>query len=709
MPIYGQYAPQQQPNPLDMGLQAQPQVDILAQLEEEKKRKQEEEDRRRKEAQALIDNVMKQAQQQQEPPEMDEAELLKKIMARRFTPEREERLKQLRSETPESIARRMQDQYWGTPTSKLGKIGTVALKIASGALGAQTPDFRKEAVNQWIQKNKIAGEEESSEGRLAAAELSAVSRQNVAARRAQTDSQKSLYTLTGKMVDGQLKQLQMEQQQKMDAAKMTGMDLDQKKKEFDLEMAQKVQALVGPLAGLLKLDPANVGGVVTALEGTLSPEVRDVWRKYAGSRLSIAEGLEQNKQYKPPTPDRVVNATRNQIVVDPNTGSKFMQAVPNSRTIPGRPGQGEQNAGSRAFLQGTGPLMPQQSQQVQQQPAPMAQPQQIFPQVQPIQPTKPPVGGDSLPSGVPMGSREITPEIRAVGSAPSTTRYRAFVKEPDNIILQGPGNKDITRDDKANLDSLKLASVSNSTIRDAYLNGDLDKISGTGRAIMAGAGLPDRWISSAYKIKGDTQKIETAIQRVTLEQTAAYLKKMSGAQVSDAEFQRVREMFPQTANLPDNNLQLAYWNTLVPTVMLMLDQAGAVTPQTVSRIFESVGNLAKSYTKQYLMDMKDIRAKGNSKEVLSKYDLNVYNDFDKIATQALRMALPEAYGKTVPIQHSDQRFGSNTSYIHIPAETVKVGSDDESKKPAKVGPATKTEFQPTKKRRRLVWDGSELR
>jgi hypothetical protein len=226
------------------------------------------------------------------------------------------------------------------------------------------------------------------------------------------------------------------------------------------------------------------------------------------------------------------------------------------------------------------------------------------------------------------------------------------------------------------MNQIAQSAGNNSFIRDAFISGDLDKVSSKWRGVLSAAGL-DKPVSTYYKMNEDTRQIETSLQRLTTEETAAYLKKISGAQVSHQEYDRIKGMFPQAGNLAEQNAQLGYWNTVVPGVLLQLEQSGVMTGQNAQQISSALVKVATRWSGQYMNDLRNIKAKG--KEERKKTNLDAYTDLDSLATEVLREAFPQSVGTTITVPHSDNRFGVGTSYVHIPSGSVRVQEMDKSK------------------------------
>lgn len=641
-----------------------------------------EEERRRRSREAfqqLLAQIAQPAASQQ--PELDEPQMMQKIMARRYSPEREAQLAKMRSESPDDIARRMAGEfYYGNAKSTPGKIGMAALRVIAGMTGVPSPDFGKMATERWLNQQKIANEQETTESRLAAAELKGYTDQRKMQQMAQSASERNRTLMAIKLADTQVKEAQLEQKRMMDAHIAAGLDAKTAKIRSEMDAQKLLNERLGPIASVMGLkDPALIAGVAKqyAQSQALTPEERALADSFGARYTALREGFDQNKAYRPGTPDRIETLPTPTLRNDQNGNPvQIIQNMP--RLIRGREQQGRPNAASEAYFQGQQPMgLGGQPAPSQAQPQPVRPQQQVAPQLPQV---PQPQAQTPRPQGVPPEAREISPEIKGIDAQPNTQRFRAWFQSANRQMLQNPPPKDITKDDEAAKGQVTQSAESNSVIRDAYLTGELGKISGPIRSIAAKAGA-DKPFSAFYQVNPSTQRTETALQRLTTEETAAYLKKISGAQVSHQEFDRIKGMFPQTGNPEEQNLQLALWNTIVPSTLLQLEQSGALVGQNATQIGNALAKIAQQYTAQYLNALRDIRAKGNTKDARGKYNLGAFTDIDSIATEVLRSVYAQNVGGVVAIPHSDRRFGVGSTYVHVPSGSLRAKEmDDEREK-----------------------------
>jgi hypothetical protein len=601
----------------------------------------------------------------------------------------------MRQDTPEEIQSRMAGQYWGNPTSKLGKVGTAALKIASGVLGAPSPNFQKLAMEQWIAQNKIASEEESSEARLAGEQLKGAVQQQRTASQAQAATDRNRTMLGIATMRNHLGEAQLAAKQEMDASIMAGKDADTARSKYDLTMKKASDQALGLMAPLMGSGTKKMGAeefILTAStmadNPALPPEQRAQMRESAQLMAQIHEA---NKRvtvgYTPATEDRRVPTTRQQVIADPNTGGKSMVAVPGERVLPGRAGKGSpenQDALSRILQQRMlGQPMPEG------QPAPAAplpqpiQPQPRLPQAPIAAPVPQPRAGAALPPGIPANAREINPGLR------KPTRYRAIEVYPPGVTPIAPSLKaDVQKADAASNEALDSSTQSFRAISDYYASGDLDKVSGRIRFLVGDqVGLRDL-TSGYFQGFGDKKQkeVEGDLQRLFQAETAATQKRWSGLAVSEKEFKRLSKTTPQSDNLADRNLTLSYWNKMLPSVLAELERSGAFSKNVEMNqmIGDAAGALVREKMDEYANAMRDIKAKKVPKGARFVYNLDRYTDTGDLATETLRRAFPDKVGegKYLDVQHeASPRFGNSTVKIQIPyAGTMPVSIEDERKK-----------------------------
>lgn len=668
------------------------QPDMVTILEEERKRRKKEEEERA----AFVEQLL-QAQKQKEQPEMEQPQILSRLLDERFSPEREARLKAMRSETPEMIQQRLYSNYWGAPTSKLGKVGTTILQIASGMLGAPTPDFRGEAMKEWLAKQKVAGEEEGSEMKLAAAEAQGIARQNAASKNAAAMAERERLKATVGMFNQQIAQDRLGiEQQKADAIK-AGMDAKVAEQQFNQKLQEMMLERSGGLSVALKgakTDAERVAIAEMMMNTAKTPEEKKLAADFGRTVAEINQAEITAKKAQAATPDRTVPSPRVALKTD-LAGNAYPLDYMGQRVIPGKVGNNlDPNALGAAVAQRFGGLtsaaQPQQAapqQQVPQVPQMPQSPmmQQPRPTQQPLVPPQPKPHAskrlrDEFPEA-PTWAYEVNPPVQTLSGkeVSRTPQIRSAFYTAAPSVGQPLGNKDVIKEDEGFSAKMREAANMNGTVQKAFLDGSLDKISGTGRSVAAALG-GDKLFSSWYKIAGSPEEatLEGTLQRLSTEQIANYLKAMSGAQVSHQEYDRLKDIFPTAGAPAEQTMLRAWWNVTTAAVLHSLETQGILTAKNSAQIGDAVSKvLSTSMLPNYLNALKDIKAKGNTTEARSKYDLDAFTDINAIAADVLRAAYPGAAGETIKIPHNDRRFGIGTAVVKVPQPTAGMQKDNE--------------------------------
>ena len=264
-------------------------------------------------------------------------EPIRRVLQERYSPEAEARRKRMAAETPDVIAQRMYQQYWGDPKSKAGKVGQAVLQIASGALGAPQPDFRGQAMKQFAAQQQVLQGEDANDSKAVVGAL------NAWAKDRGTDAAKQKAD-----ADRELKSQQMYIQQRLAEEKnaisslMAAGVYDKAKADAALAQA-RVKMMEDPIyRAFQNRDPA---AAATMLE---MAGKNDIAEKFKENTVNYLE----SKSAKPAVPASATPHVGEQIMdTQLSDGSSVRTRVPKtSVTInPGKPATGN----PRAFAGGS--------------------------------------------------------------------------------------------------------------------------------------------------------------------------------------------------------------------------------------------------------------------------------------------------------------------------------------------------------------------
>lgn len=648
MPDYSQLLPQIFGSPAPQ----QEEQNFLQQVE---LRRREEEERKRREEEAQREKLMRILEQSQQQPGEEEMprRQIADILARYSNPQRDAQVAAMRAQTPDTMANQMAGEFWGQPKSTAGKIGKGALQLASGFFGVQTPDFRAQALKQYQAQQAALNAEDATQGKLLAADLGAWAKESDSKRRADTAvkvaEERSRALMGAQLINERIKKADRDIKEAEIQGKQVGIDakaaVDQIKAGLMQDMSQ-YQAMAG-----LK-DPALITQVMREKFGD----------KAAMEYAQLTEAFTQAKNAKPETPGSS-RTTMTPVLERTPAGLQQLTTKATTSTTAGRPAIGNPNAASQALGGILGdprqyliqPANPQMPSPLPVQPRPMQQGQG---------PTPNTGTGEPAATEVPKGSRPLAPPISNFPGSSGGTGLKAWEVPRGNMLYVGaktPTPKEAAEDRASVMGINKIANLNN-MLTDAYIKGDLQKQFGGLRSMVAAVG-GNKIFNEYYKKFGtDAQKqLETDFDFLNTGTVSAYLKSISGAQVAAAEFDRVSKMFPNAGDTPENNVQLAYTNTVMSAALLNLEKMGILNEKTAAQIGNALFTSMAKNRDSYLTALRQAAKKPT--DAKQRASLNAYMDMGKITQDVLRNAFPEYAGRTLTIPDDKNNRDIN---VYIP-------------------------------------------
>lgn len=637
----------------------------------------------------LLQFFQKLAQAQQpEQPEMEDpmaTKMYEDILKRYQDPQREQQLRNMQRQTPADISNEMSDRYYGKGTG--GKIS----RILTALTFAPRPDFEKPAQAQWMANQKIAQDEQGSAVKLAQSELTAAQRERASRDMVRTQVMKAQQKQQDDSLKGFLNGVKVQVQQsknEIDRLKaQSGIDLNTVKGR-ELEQKMKLSSIWAPFDHVQKAmgkDPASIMAMIDQLPDT-PDDVKAAMRQSYATRF---EGAQEVMKQKEATPAGTTSYQRPFI---DGSGNQIMQnytTVRNGRPAAGnKQGLSQREAALTRGIAGDQPIINFNRSAAPAAPAVDA-------------PVVPPVPGSVAPT------TQITPEERqklvsdalAAKTEKSKSGYRIAPPEPGLVEINAPvleagaSGEDVPRAwykppsgtatglkkpmssaEKSSHDAA-LSQIYNNrmtlgTMAKAFTNGIMEKRTGMGRSIMEtiAPGSPAAIARSPFGTSDpDVLDYENGLQNLNTRTVAAYLKQISGAQVSEKEYSRLAASFPMKTDSPASQWRSVYFNTMVPAALLNLEQMGALNGSTAGKVGDAMRSVLDDWTTKSAQDLKSIsvRPPGERKKLLEAYQRSRYMDTQAFMAEALRRAFPNSHGKYI----DSRKDGENGVYkIYIPSD-----------------------------------------
>lgn len=624
--------------------------------------------------QSDILDQLRQQQEEEEEKRLNAEKMLADLIERSRNKKEEERIERLRSEMPQDIYERLHKGYYGDPQSKAGKVGSAILQIGSGLFGT-APDINKASMEQWKAQQTAANAADTIQQREQAAAASAISRmQQSQSRMAETEA-KNKTSVVNQLIKAdiedskrQMDRLKLMSQQGLIDAKTAAIN-------FKTELDKKLMRFTA------------LGKTPVEIQMMAAEANPDMFGEDAAEKIArYFSARKQEEQARPPIPGGTSATTA--PVLGPGgeiLGNKTSVTQRSER--PGIPGRGAliQAATGQTpeqFL--TQPQQPQmpQPQPMMGQPAPQPQPQAMAgapaPQVaqrqtprvasQP-QPTNAAAPQSAQPQDNPFGNvgrpyYRIDPFVQQDGKSASQLK---IIGIPRGTFIGAPREPEMSKEERANYDAVAdFSSNAKSTleiVQDAYATGQLSKQFDWKRALaekLGGGGA----VSYLNKNWGDqkTKDLENRFQQAHNFELAAYIKKISGAQVSDKEYERLRQSFADGTIDADGMMLLSYYNAVYAPLASKLAVNGILNPDSAQYIGGSLEKLMAKKRTEYMNIMKDLSSKSNvsgksmdakREEAFRKIEKLTNADF--LVDELMRTAFPDSVGSTVTIPDAKRR------------------------------------------------------
>lgn len=616
--------------------------------------------------QSDILDQLRQQQEEEEEKRLNAEKMLADLIERSRNKKEEERIERLRSEMPQDIYERLHKGYYGDPQSKAGKVGSAILQIGSGMFGT-APDINKASMEQWKAQQTAANAADTIQQREQAAAASAISRmQQSQSRMAETEA-KNRTTIAGKLIESQVREAKNAIDRMKVMGQQTGIDAKAALDSANAELIKNWGAI--KTMGGIKDD----GLLLTVYEKAFGKEAADQLAK----NMTGATLLEQ---YRPATPGSVRQGGP-VPVVNPQTGEFIGYKPGTSSTTSGKPQIGDPNVLLRMrglttndAVNPQAPQMPPMPQPAAGQPAPVPQPQAMAAApAQSPRPTQrvttPPVesadwakaiGGYRLDSFIP--SRGGSEPIKAAAVPRGT-----FIGGVKPIPLTGPEKAA----QEATNSFISNTSSMSQMLQDAYASGKLQKQFG-GLRSFAGMIGADKIISELNKRSGDpeTKSLELAFQALNTRIVADFLKKQSGAQVSEKEYGRLAQAYESGSLDARGNIELSYINSVTLPAMINLEKLGVLNEGTASTLGRQIDQVSKERMRQYTMILDKMAANVNDTSKTWVTTKKAYEQKLKELTspeetlkEVLRRAFPDSVGTTLVVPDNAK---NRDIHVYIP-------------------------------------------
>jgi hypothetical protein len=592
-------------------------------------------------------------------------EPIRKVLQERFSPERQRRIQQMREETPDVLAQRAYQQYWGNPTSKLGKVGTAIAQIASGALGAPQPDFGGMALKQYQLQQQALRDEESSDSREVIGAVNAWAKnQQTDAKTQQTDKDRELKS-TEILLKNQVQETA--NAIKFYEARYKAGDLTA---AAELKNAQRklIDITANPTFQALKLSKG--AGAYMGLKSMVGEDAAEEYAKAFSAQVA-------DEKQKEASPGGTSTSVSQRLVDMPVPGGGTQPTkvdFVNQRYSAPKPAQGRAGAfaeNATGVMALPEPMRP---------PSPQQQPRSAPRSAAPVSQLPAPLAagaGMAPPPAQPKG-RLLGDDIVSESTAGSGLKAYYFAPPGmENSLGFTKKTAKQEQDERVILSEMSKSAMLLDMTQDAALKGKLKDSVGLGNNIADLWGGPGTTLGIEKAIPGGKDlTYKQLLYRMGGDQVASYLQKMSGAQVSHQEYLRLRELFPKLTDNPDSFASMAYFNTVAPSVLKHLEDRGILQPGMVGNM--GLGQLFMDKTNEYMRNLKAAQA-GNKEAAARLKDLR---DVNKLAVEAVQRAYPKDMGKEIEIRQP--RGGVVRVRVPTPIDDIiNKATQDEAKEKAR--------------------------
>ena len=566
-------------------------------------------------------------------------------------PERQVQLQQWQTQMPEDIAKANRDGYYGT-----GKFGRVIEAIAA-ATGTR-PKFEQDALARYQRQQEQLKSEDVQNTKLAQAEIGATQRAQAAMMKQQTDERKRVdlaETNATKAILAEHKNFITEAKNRIDAInadknrsfKEKQLAVVEAKNKMDAEN-QRLQRMASVFQGSGM--GATVGRALTmasemnakeaeAVNKAMSPYLDLAGAEAASKaqgRTSTTSGVQymQRQDGSVATLPKVSSTTRGGGDV---TG--IQRAIQNVRLAQGI---GEPPVPGVAAEPGEQPASPQVAAPVPARPAPSPA---LAPYVdRKAQPYKGP--GYALPE---QGLRRLDTFTTSSGSEPEST-VETWVKRKDGIAeaipAPGlPGRKVDPKIAQAGREELANSQLGATKIIDAFANGTLDKNQSFFRRVASYV-KPDM-VNSLYRsellsgpLTNEQKDFEIGLQQILAGQRAAYLQKISGAQVSEQEYQRLSRVYPMSTDSPKAFMQSALYHAMLKPALARLDATGVFEDsRNINKASDALSAVTRDLTNNIVSELERAqKLPPGARQEKVKNILATLTNTDSLVAEVLRKA-----------------------------------------------------------------------
>lgn len=588
-------------------------------------------------------------------------EPIRRVLQERYSPEAEARRKRMAAETPDVIAQRMYQQYWGDPKSKAGKVGQAVLQIASGALGAPQPDFRGQAMKQFAAQQQVLQGEDANDSKAVVGAL------NAWAKDRGTDAAKQKADADRELKAQELFVRQSLGEEKNRISALIAAGLIDKNKADAMYAEAKTKQLNNPIyqAHLLR----NPAGTASMLE-QIDKEAADAFK-----RNVVA--YEETKNAKEGTPGKTTTSVGQRMVEGTAAdGSTYKKMVPvtTTSTSGGTPGNG---LNRRAFAEGVSqaPVAQGAPAPTMQQPTPaQAPPMLAVPPRAGAAPRAqaPPPVDKWLDGGTPIGD-EVTFASGGSNDGPAI-QSREFY--PGQI----PGSRKyppaVQKEKEAVKKRFSFTGTMLGLTEKAARDGSLAKTVGFGNnpfdAIRPG--LTQDFRRALGSENSDARFGDVATYLNTM-QIASYLKEVSGAQVAEAEYKRLSSTYSKMTDKPSTFIRFAYVQDVVPRVLTYMAERGMFADGKMTQA--EIGGFLDKKIQQYGWLMDRLVGKGKLSDAEQK-ELDRLKSIPKLALEAAQGKYPGGADFQVDLAGGNGYI--RTRIPHTIPEMEKVKRTDEKEK-----------------------------
>lgn len=610
-------------------------------------------------AQQAIQDILRRKQEDDEEEKLRADKMLADLLERSRNREEEARIQRLRSEMPQDLYNKLEEGYYGK-----NKVGKAILQAGSAMFGV-APDINKAAMEQWKTQQAAANAADTIQQREQAAAAGAISRMQQSQSRMKETEAKNQTALAGKLIEAQVKEAKNSIDRMKVMGQRTGIDAKAALDAANTDLIKKWGAM--KIMGGFKDD----GLLLSVYEKEFGKEAAD----QLAANMTGATLLEK---YQPATPGST--STTQAPLVNPQTGEFLGMKPASTTTRTGRPGIGDPNVLMRmrglTTNDAVNPGAPQMPTQPMQSPATpqgaMAQGPRVQPQPQMEQPQV------ALPKSADEWAKSIgKPSYRLDSfiSSPDSDNAIKAAAVPRGTFIGGVKPPTMTGPEKAAQDAtntfISNTSSMNQMLQDAYASGKLQKQFSGPRAIAGMIGA-DKAFSEVYKRFGDSESksMELAFQALNTRIVADFLKKQSGAQVSEKEYGRLAQAYESGALDAKGNLELSYINSVTLPAMVNLEKLGVLNEGTASGLGRQIQEVSRERMKRYTQILDDMAAKSNvtskdwakQKEAYQR-ELKSLTSPEEALKEVLRRAFPDKVGSTLVVPDNAK---NRDVYVYIP-------------------------------------------